>query len=628
MTSLFPGPVNIDGRKTFSPLQAIGKERALLLPAVLASPALRLEAKEALGAVADHADIEERFPSTYGRPRVVLEADPSGVASTTPLRVGVILSGGQAPGGHNVISGIYDYIKKISPQSEMVGFLNGPQGLYNAEYCFVSDEMMDSFRNSGGFDMIGSGRHKIEKEEHFKASMATCMALKLDGVVIIGGDDSNTNGAVLAEYFEANKCPTRVCGAPKTIDGDLKVDPYIPISFGFDTACRTYSELIGNVGQDTLSSQKYYHFVRLMGRAASNIALECALQTRPNICLISEEVEAKQSTLMQITKEVVDVIVQRSEESNKNYGMILLPEGLIEFLPEFNTLIADINEALAAGAEATEAAMLSALAPANQLVFSYLPDNIKQQLLLDRDPHGNVQVAKIETEKLLAQTVALELEQLAREGKYSGQFSPQFHSYGYEGRSCIPSSFDATYCYALGQNVAALLAQGEWRKFVDIVFSMFCFISFPFNSLLLPCPVLSMNLLSREGCTGLISSVTNLTAPVTEWVCGGVPITMLCHMERRHGRMKPVIKKALVELQGAPFRCFAAQRAAWAKYDLYRSPGPIQFFELGDRVELAITLTLELLGEDTRMGLEAIDAAARVCVISSPLPSCPSYYTL
>ncbi|CAE7655645.1 pfp, partial [Symbiodinium microadriaticum] len=331
----------------------------------------------------------------------------------------------------------------------MVGFLNGPQGLYNGEYCVVDDDMMNSYRNSGGFDMIGSGRHKIEKPEHFKASLDVCVALGLDGIVVIGGDDSNTNAAVLAEYFEANNCRTKVCGAPKTIDGDLKVDPYIPISFGFDTACRTYSELIGNVGQDTLSSQKYYHFIRLMGRAASNIALECALQTRPNVCLISEEVEAKKMTLSEITQQVVDTIVMRSEDMGKNYGVVLLPEGLIEFIPEFNRLISDINDVLAAGTPPNEEAVLKELSYNNRAVFSYLPDNIKQQLLLDRDPHGNVQVAKIETEKLLAQTVAAELDHLASHGTYKGLFSPQFHSYGYEGRSGLPSTFDATYCYAL-----------------------------------------------------------------------------------------------------------------------------------------------------------------------------------
>jgi len=510
-----------------------------------------------------------------------------------------------------VIAGIYDYIKKTSRDSAMLGFLDGPQGVYNGQYCVVSDEMMDQYRNSGGFDMIGSGRHKIEKPQEFAAAMANCIALDLDGLVIIGGDDSNTNGAVLAEYFEANGCKTKVCGAPKTIDGDLKVDPYIPISFGFDTACRTYSELIGNLGQDTLSSQKYYHFVRLMGRAASNIALECALQTRPNVCLISEEVEAKRMTMAQITQEVVDVILDRQAQ-NKGYGIVLLPEGLIEFVPEFNALIAEINDVLATGVETTEAAVAPLLSESNQAVFSYLPENIKQQLLLDRDPHGNVQVAKIETERLLAQTVAKELEKLRAQGKYSGEFSPQFHSFGYEGRrkahtqthihthahacthihkysrlhftltsnmhifthikgrSGLPSSFDATYCYVLGQNVGAMLALGL---------------------------------------NGLISSVTNLGAPVSEWQCGGVPITMMCHMEKRHGHMKPVIRKALVELEGEPFKAFAAQRADWAHFDLFRSPGPLQFFTDASKVELCITLSLELFKQDERMSIPALEAA-------------------
>ena len=395
---------------------------------------------------------------------------------------------------------------------------------------------------------------------------------RLIGIVVIGGDDSNTNGAVLAEYFAAHNCKTKVCGAPKTIDGDLKVDPYIPISFGFDTACRTYSELIGNLGQDTLSSQKYYHFVRLMGRAASNIALECALQTRPNVCLISEEIEEKKMTLSQITQEVVEVILARAAQG-KDYGIVLLPEGLIEFIPEFNQLISEINDVLAKGIETTEAAVMPHLSANNKSVFAYLPENIKQQLLLDRDPHGNVQVAKIETERLLAQTVSSELERLRKDGKYKGKFTPIYHSYGYEGRSGLPSTFDATYCYVLGQNVGAMLTLG---------------------------------------CNGLISSVTNLHAPVTEWKCGGVPITMMCHMEKRHGHMKPVIKKALVELDGEPFKCFAAQRADWAIYDLYRSPGPIQYFSGSSSVELCITLTLELMKSDPRMSLVDLEAAKAV----------------
>jgi pyrophosphate--fructose-6-phosphate 1-phosphotransferase len=479
-----------------------------------------------------------------------------------------------------VIAGVYDFIKKQSAESVLIGFLDGPQGIYNGKFCIIDDKMMNSYRNMGGFDMIGSGRHKIEKPAEFAASLKNCQELELDGLIIIGGDDSNTNAALLAEYFEANHCRTKVCGAPKTIDGDLKVDPYIPISFGFDTACRTYSELIGNLGQDTMSTQKYYHFVRLMGRAASNITLECALQTRPNIGLISEEVEANKKTLAQITQEVVDVIVQRSAQG-KDYGIVLLPEGLIEFIPEFNHLIAEINDVLAAGTPTTEEAVMPELSFNNRAVFSYLPANIKQQLLLDRDPHGNVQVAKIETEKLLAQTVASELELLHKHGKYSGKFTPQFHSYGYEGRSGLPSQFDATYCYVLGQNVAALISLGL---------------------------------------NGLISSVTNLSAPVADWVCGGVPITMMCHMEKRHGHMKPVIKKALVELEGEPFRAFASQRSDWAKYDLYRSPGPMQFplhsaqdHELdGERLDMSVTLTLELLKYDARMDPVFVEEAKRI----------------
>jgi diphosphate-dependent phosphofructokinase len=575
------GPTEIKPvpKSTFSPLQEIERRKEIMLPTVLKSAHLQYENKEALGAVSDHADIEKWFPKTYGKARIHLTpATGESPAQRKPLKVAVVLSGGQAAGGHNVISGIYDFIKKYSPDSELFGFMDGPQGIYNGKYCKVDDHYMDVYRNSGGFDMIGSGRHKIEKAEHFASSMAHCTALDLDGLVVIGGDDSNTNAAVLAEYFEAHNCKTKVCGAPKTIDGDLKVHPYIPVSFGFDTACRTYSELIGNLGQDTLSSQKYYHFVRLMGRAASNIALECALMTRPNMCLISEEVQERKMTLSEITKEVVNVILQRAE-MGKDYGIILLPEGLIEFIPEFNHLIAEINDVLAAGTETTEEAVVKELSYNNRAVFSYLPANIKQQLLLDRDPHGNVQVTKIETEQLLAQTVKMELDHLALHGKYKGSFKPQFHSYGYEGRSCIPSDFDATYCYALGQNVAAMISLG---------------------------------------CNGLISSVTNLSAPVSQWQCGGVPITMMCHMERRAGHMKPVIKKALVELDGLPFQCLATQRAAWAKYDLYRSPGPIQFSGESHRSdpkyrpELSITLTLELLKADPRMDEADLQAAIAI----------------
>ena len=387
-----PLEIKLEPRITFSPLQLIGKSRKLLLPTLLSSMNVELESKEALGAVSDHVEVEKCFPKTYGKARVSLRQAPSPcVSDPKPLNIGVVLSGGQAPGGHNVITGIYDYIKKISKESRLIGFLDGPHGIYAGRYSVLDDDIIDSYRNSGGFDMIGSGRHKIEKEEHFQASLMNCNALQLDGLVVIGGDDSNTNAAGLAEYFEKHGCKTKVCGVPKTIDGDLKVHPYIPISFGFDTACRTYSELIGNLSQDTLSSQKYYHFVRLMGRAASNIALECALQTRPNVCLISEEVEAKRLTLSQITAQVVEVILQRASEG-KDYGIVLLPEGLIEFIPEFNQLISEINDILATGVESSEEAILNELDFNNRAVFSYLPTNIKQQLLLDRDPHGNVQV--------------------------------------------------------------------------------------------------------------------------------------------------------------------------------------------------------------------------------------------
>lgn len=539
---------------------------------VLRSTHMSYEKKEALGAVDDHEEIEKLFPATYGQARIVLTTSDAPAASS-PKRVGVVLSGGQAPGGHNVICGIYDFLKRLSPESVILGFLDGPQGIYTGKYTIFSDAFINSYRNSGGFDMIGSGRHKIEKAEHFAASMTYCLELDLDGLVIIGGDDSNTNAALLAEYFQANGCKTVVCGVPKTIDGDLKVHPYIPVSFGFDTACRTYCELIGNIAQDTLSTQKYYHFIRLMGRAASNIALECALQTRPNVCLISEEVQAKHSTLTDVTNYIADVICERSKH-NRDYGLILLPEGLIEFIPEFNALIAEINEIMssenASNLNNIEAVMAE-LSFNNRAVFSYLPTNIKQQLLLDRDPHGNVQVAKIETEKLLAQTVAMEIEHRKKHKKYSGTFTPQFHSFGYEGRSCMPSLFDATYTYALGSTAASIIAMGL---------------------------------------NGYIASVRELTLPVEQWQCGGVPITMMCHLERRHGHMKPVIKKALVELDDVPFKTFAAQREQWAHYDLYSSPGPLQLQHKEEaHLELNITLALELLKSDPRVNICNIQAA-------------------
>jgi len=552
---------------------------------LLNAPCIRYSSHEALGAVDDHDEIESMFPNTFGGARVALETIPDVELDkakdyNAPIRIAVVLSGGQAPGGHNVICGVYAYAKSISPDSEVLGFLDGPQGIYKGKYCVIDELMMNNYYNTGGFDMICAGRHKIEKPAEFQASLEVCTELNLDGVVIIGGDDSNTNAAVLAEYFAANGCKTKVCGAPKTIDGDLKVHPYIPVSFGFDTACRSYSELIGNLGQDTLSSQKYYHFVRLMGRAASNIALECALQTRPNVCLISEEVAANKMTLADITCSIVKVVVERAKQG-KHYGLVLLPEGLIEFIPEFQTLIGEINDILACpDVHPSEETITDLLSFNSRAVFSYVPSNIKQQLLLDRDPHGNVQVAKIETEKLLAQTVAMELHKIrllhghgSEPESYCGEFNPQFHSFGYEGRSGFPSPFDSTYCFALGQTVAAMISLGL---------------------------------------NGMLASVTNLTAPIEEWCCGGVPITMMCHMEKRTGHLKPVIKKALVELDGAPFRCFEAQRKLWALHDLYRAPGPLQFFQhesvapdSAGLVELCVTLTLELCGTDPRMNLDS-----------------------
>lgn len=585
--------VSLTYHQDTSALGNLRRSTPCALPQVLErAPHISYSSHEALGAVDDHDLIESMFPHSFGGARIALEKIPEAERDPSkdynvPLRIAVVLSGGQAPGGHNVICGVYAYAKSISPDSEVLGFLDGPQGIYNGKYTVIDEAMMNNYYNTGGFDMICAGRHKIEKPSEFQASLEVCTELNLDGVVIIGGDDSNTNAAVLAEYFAAHGCKTRVCGAPKTIDGDLKVHPYIPISFGFDTACRSYSELIGNLGQDTLSSQKYYHFVRLMGRAASNIALECALQTRPNVCLISEEVAAKKMTLADITNEIVKVVVARARQG-KHYGLVLLPEGLIEFIPEFEVLINEINDILACpdikleeNGHPSEETVTELLSFNSRAVFSYVPANIKQQLLLDRDPHGNVQVAKIETEKLLAQTVAMELHKIRLlhsqsedPANYCGEFNPQFHSFGYEGRSGFPSDFDATYCFALGQTVAAMVSLGL---------------------------------------NGMIASVTNLTAPVGEWHCGGVPITMMCHMEKRAGHFKPVIKKALVELDGQPFQCFAAQRSLWALHDLYRSPGPLQFCRYEDsgcslstqsRVDLCITLTLELCKTDSRMELD------------------------
>jgi len=548
-------------RKAYSTLQRerLAADCRDYLPLVLEG-CPKAQTKEAVPASAKDAEaIKGLFPSTYDTPAVEF-AEGAGDGPRSPVKVGVVLSGGQAPGGHNVIAGIFDSVKEWHPDSTMIGFLDGPHGIFSGNFVEITGEIMDGFRNTGGFDMLGSGRHKIETEEQFQNSMAVCKAIDLDGLVVIGGDDSNTNGAVLAEYFKANGCKTRVVGAPKTIDGDLKCPPHIPVSFGFDTACKTFAALVGNVAVDALSAQKYYHLVRLMGRSASNIALEVALLTRPNVCLLGEEVSREKKSLKDITMDLADMIEERSKVG-KDYGVIILPEGLIEFIPEFNSLISEINDKLASPeVKPTEEGVLAVLSPENAESFRYLPQFIRAQLLLDRDPHGNVQVAKIETEKLLAATIVVELEERRKKGAYKGHFSPQFHSYGYEGRAGMPTVFDASYCYALGATAANLLC---------------------------------------NGLTGLIASVKNLLAPVKDWQCGGVPITSLCVIERRKGKDKPVIRKALVELEGElsqPFQAYQAIRGQLRLMDAYRVPGPMQFDmeNCPASTDIPITLQLEL----------------------------------
>jgi len=568
MSSKYPATPYTRARKCYSALQ---RERLAVdckktCPSVLEGFPVAVK-KEPVPSDASCAEtIKGLFPATSAMPLVEFEAGPAeGDPSRKPFRVGVVLSGGQAPGGHNVIAGIYDGVKQWHADSSMIGFLDGPHGIFSGNYVEITDEIMDGFRNTGGFDMLGSGRHKIESDEQFKNSMDVCTEIGLDGLVVIGGDDSNTNGALLAEYFKANGCNTNVVGAPKTIDGDLKCPPHLPISFGFDTACKTYATLVGNVAVDALSAQKYYHIVRLMGRSASNIALEVALLTRPNICLIGEEVKQGNKSCRDITKELADMVELRSK-AGKDYGVILLPEGLIEFIPEFENLIKEMNDKLAESEEKpTEKSVLAVLSEENAQVFKFLPDFIRAQLMMDRDPHGNVQVAKIETEKLLAATVTTELERRRAEGSYRGQFKTQFHAYGYEGRAGMPTIFDSHYCYALGATASALLVNQQ---------------------------------------TGLIASVKNLLKPAREWQCGGVPITSLCVVERRKGKDKPVIKKALVEMEGSmaqPYQEYVKMRDELRMKDLYSVPGPTQYDMEGCPMAADIPLTLRLeLGDTLR----------------------------
>lgn len=503
--------------------------------------AVKVKEGAATQSVGDQEEIKKLFPNTYGMP--IVEFEPATEANNTKMNVGIILSGGQAPGGHNVITGLFDQIKKLNPENRLFGFILGPGGLVDHNYMELTADIIDEYRNTGGFDMIGSGRTKLEKVDQFEKGLEIIRELNIKAIVIIGGDDSNTNACVLAEYYAAKNYGVQVIGCPKTIDGDLKNDQ-IETSFGFDTACKTYSELIGNIERDCNSARKYWHFIKVMGRSASHIALECALQTQPNICLISEEIEQKGMSLDDIVTYIANAVCQRAADGN-NFGTVIIPEGVIEFIPAIKKLIAQLNDVLAMP-EAKELDrhesidfVKAHLTDENLAVFNSLPTGVARQLALDRDPHGNVQVSLIETEKLLSTMVAQKLEKMKKEGKYTGKFSAQHHFFGYEGRCAAPSNFDADYCYALGTSAAQLIANGK---------------------------------------TGYMAIVKNTTAPAEQWIAGGVPITMMMNMEKRNGEMKPVIRKALVELDGAPFKTFAAQRDRWARETAYVYPGPIQYW--------------------------------------------------
>lgn len=523
---------------------ALQKARAAYqpkLPIALTGPVKAVLGKPTQS-VANQEEIKELFPQTYGLPELRFEKNTAPTPGR-PVNVGVILSGGQAPGGHNVISGLFDGIKKIHRDSRLFGFIMGPGGLVDHKYIELTSSIIDEYRNTGGFDIIGSGRTKLETKEQFDKGLEILKELNISALVIIGGDDSNTNAAVLAEYYKQIGAGVQVLGCPKTIDGDLKND-LIETSFGFDTATKVYSEVIGNIQRDCNSAKKYWHFIKLMGRSASHIALECALQTQPNVCIISEEIEAKNLTLQDIVNQLADVVAARAAEGN-NFGTVLIPEGLIEFIPAVGRLIAELNDIIAkyadefAASDDKRAFVLGKLSAENAETYESLPLGVARQLTLDRDPHGNVQVSLIETEKLLSEMVGKRLEAMRAEGKYDGKFSPLHHFFGYEGRCADPSNFDADYCYALGFNAACLI---------------------------------------NAGVTGYMSSVRNLVKPAVQWVPGGIPITMMMNMERRNGMMKPVIQKALVRLDGAPFRKFASQRHDWALNTCYVYPGPIQYF--------------------------------------------------
>lgn len=526
-----------------SPLQIARAAYQPKMPKAL-NGSVCLQEGEKTQSVADQEAIKQLFPNTYGMPIIRMVSGEE--KSVEPFNVGVILSGGQAPGGHNVICGLFDGLKRLNPKNRLYGFLGGPSGLIEHKYSELTKEIIDEYRNTGGFDIIGSGRTKLEEEWQFDKGIEICRELGIKAIVIIGGDDSNTNACVLAEYYMQKNAGIQVIGCPKTIDGDLK-NEQIETSFGFDTACKTYSELIGNIQRDANSAKKYWHFIRLMGRSASHIALECALQSQPNICLISEEVEAENYTLNDIVDQIVEIIVARAE-AGLNFGTVLIPEGLIEFIPAMKKLIRELNDILANNDEFASLDtndekrqyVKGMLSPESRQVYRDLPKGIAMQLTLDRDPHGNVMVSQIETEKLLIEMVAKKLAQLKGEGKYKGKFSALNHFFGYEGRCAIPSNFDADYCYSLGITATHLIANGK---------------------------------------TGYMALVQNLTAPAAEWQAGGVPITMMMNMERRSGKLKPVIQKALVDLKGKPFLYLKEHRAQWADANTsYIYPGPIQYY--------------------------------------------------
>jgi pyrophosphate--fructose-6-phosphate 1-phosphotransferase len=545
-----------------SPLQRVRYEYRPKLPSILKEPlgSIVPVSGEKTRPAADAEAIAALFPNTYGLPLVSFaKGTHDGVSRTR--NIGVILSGGQAPGGHNVISGLFDAAKKANKENRIFGFLGGPSGILSDSFKEITAEFLKDYRNTGGFDIIGSGRTKLETEDQFEVCEQVCKKHDIGAIVIIGGDDSNTNAAVLAEYFAKKGNGIQVIGCPKTIDGDLKNDS-IEISFGFDTATKTYSELIGNIERDANSAKKYWHFIKLMGRSASHIALECALETQPNVCLVSEEVEARQQSLASIVSDIAGTVARRAADGN-NFGVILIPEGLVEFIPEVKVLIEEINTLLAKDAAeyakcTDDKAMFSfvsaRLSKPSAEVFALLPEGIKKQLLMDRDPHGNVQVSRIETDKLLAQMVALQLSSMKKAGTYDGKFSYMTHFFGYEGRCAFPTNFDADYCYSLGYNAFLLIA---------------------------------------GGLTGYLSSIRNLSEGADQWIAGGIPITMMMNMEMRNGEMKPVIKKALVDLEGKPFGYFAAHREKWARETCFTFPGAVQYFgppEVCDRTTLTLAL--------------------------------------